>query len=210
MPTSNSIPNSSSNGRFLENFKGRLSGGGARPNLFEVEIAFPSEVLPANTTATQMADKISFLVKATSLPASTVTPIPVPFRGRVLQIAGDRTFDPWQITVINDQDFKVRSAFERWLNWINRSYDNSGQVDPAEYQTDMWVYQLGRPLTTSPTASDTTIPKLRSYKMFGCFPTTVSGISLAYDSNNQIEEFTVDMQVQYWEAYDGSDTVDVK
>lgn len=210
MATNNSIPNNGSSGRFLENFKGRLSGGGARPNLFEVEIAFPSVVLPSNVSATDLQDKLTFLVKATSLPASTVTPIPVPFRGRVLQIAGDRTFDPWQITIINDQDFKVRSAFERWLNWINRSYDNSGQVDPAAYQKDMYVNQLGRPLTDSPISSATTIPKLRSYKMYGCFPTSISGINLAYDANNQIEEFTVDMQVQYWEAFDGNNASDVK
>ena len=205
-----SIPNSGSDGRFLDNFKGRLTGGGARPNLFEVTMAFPSEAVPTNSSVTELSDKLTFMVKATGLPASNITPIPVPFRGRVLQIAGDRTFDPWQITVINDQDFKIRSAFERWMNWVNKHSDNSGQVDPTSYQKDAWVHQLGRPLTKTAITSSDNIPRLRSYHMYGCFPTNVSGISLAYDANNQIEEFTVDLQLQWWEAYNGENTLEVQ
>jgi hypothetical protein len=204
------VPNTGSDGRFLDNFKGRLSGGGARPNLFEVEIKFPKEATPAGVTEAELTDKIKFLVKATSLPASNITPIPVPFRGRTLQIAGDRTFDPWQVTVINDSDFAVRSAFERWMNWINKHSDNSGQVDPASYQTDAWVYQLGRAPTKTATTSADNIPVIRAYHMFGVFPTNVSGISLAYDANNQIEEFTVDLQMQWWESYNSNKGIEVK
>jgi hypothetical protein len=95
MPSIQQIPNSGSDGRFLDNFKGRLAGGGVRPNLFEVEIPFPQAALPSGVNESQINDKVRFLVKAASLPASTITPIPVPFRGRTLQIAGDRTFEPW-------------------------------------------------------------------------------------------------------------------
>lgn len=204
------IPNSGGDGRFLDNFKGRLTGGGARPNLFEITLAFPTEAVPTDSSATALSDKLTFMVKATSLPSSTITPIPVPFRGRVLQIAGDRTFDPWQITVINDQDFSVRNAFERWMNWINKHSDNSGQVDPSAYQKDAWVHQLGRPLTQTAITSADTIPRLRSYHMYGVFPTNVSAIGLAYDANNQIEEFTVDLQVQWWEAYNGNNNLEVQ
>ena len=111
------VPNTGGDGRFLDNFKGRLSGGGVRANLFECEIAFPSIVLPTGVTESNLQDKIKFLVKASALPASTINPISVPFRGRELKIAGDRTFEPWSVTVINDTDFSVRGAFERWVNY---------------------------------------------------------------------------------------------
>lgn len=204
------IPNSGSEGRFLDNFKGRLSGGGARPNLFEVEIKFPRIALPNGVSDSQLTDKIKFLVKSSAIPASNISPIPVPFRGRTLQIAGDRTFDPWQVTVINDADFAVRSSFERWMNYMNKHSDNSGTTDPANYQTDAWVYQLGKAQTQTAITSADNIPIIRAYHMYGVFPTNVSGISLAYDANNQIEEFTVDLQMQWWESYDSNKAIDVK
>ena len=100
--------------RKITDFKSKLTGGGARPNLFEVELAFPSAVGVDNDTL----QKARFLVKAAALPASTVAPIDVPFRGRILKIAGDRTFETWTIKVINDTDFSIRSAFEKWMNTI--------------------------------------------------------------------------------------------
>lgn len=204
------IPNSGSDGRFLDNFKGRMSGGGVRANLFECEIAFPTIVLPNGVTETNITDKIKFLVKASSLPASTITPISVPFRGRELKIAGDRTFEPWSVTVINDTDFSVRGAFERWINYLSRSLDNAGEVNPATYQRDAWVYQLGRaPMNTAVDSADT-IPVLRAYHMYGVFPTNVSAIPVSYADNSSIEEFTVDLQVQYWEAYNGNKGIEVQ
>jgi hypothetical protein len=210
MPSIQQIPNSGSDGRFLDNFKGRLAGGGVRPNLFEVEIPFPAAALPSGVSDSQINDKIRFLVKATSLPASTITPIPVPFRGRTLQIAGDRTFEPWTISVLNDTDFVIRNSFERWMNFINRNSDNSGQIDPAVYQVDAKVYQLGRAPTTNAIQSANSVPILRYYNFHGIFPTSVSGITLSYDANSQIEEFQVDLQVQWWEAYDGNNSVQVR
>ena len=115
------VPNTGGEGRFLDNFKGRLSGGGVRANLFECEIAFPDIVIPSGVSESTLTDRIKFLAKSATLPASTITPISVPFRGRELKIAGDRTFDPWSITVINDTDFIIRGAFERWINFMKQS-----------------------------------------------------------------------------------------
>lgn len=175
--------------RTISDFKSRLSGGGARPNLFEVELAFPDAVAIEN----DVLQKARFLVKAAALPASTIAPIDVPFRGRILKIAGDRTFETWTITVINDTDFSLRSAFEKWMNTINKMSDATGVVDPEAYQKDATVKQLDR---------DGSV--LRSYKFWDIFPTNISTIDVSYETTDTIEEFTVEMQVQWWEAYRGT------
>ncbi len=175
--------------RTISDFKSRLSGGGARPNLFEVELAFPDAVAIDN----DVLQKARFLVKAAALPASTIAPIDVPFRGRILKIAGDRTFETWTITVINDTDFVLRSAFEKWMNTINKMSDGTGVVDPEAYQKDATVKQLDR---------DGSV--LRSYKFWDIFPTNISTIDVSYETTDTIEEFTVEMQVQWWEAYRGT------
>ena len=113
--------------RKISDFKSKLSGGGARPNLFEVVLSFPASA----PTDTNTLDKSRFLIKAAALPSSTVGPINVPFRGRILKIAGDRTFESWTVTVINDTDFAIRSALEKWMNSINRLSDATGATDPA-------------------------------------------------------------------------------
>ena len=191
--------------RTLDQFKGRMLGGGARPNLFECELFFPPDSIPVGTTEDVLSDKTRFLVKAANLPASTLGVIDVPFRGRNLKIAGDRTFDPWTITVINDKDFSIRTAFERWMNLINKHEDNAGKNDPIDYQKDVYVKQFGRPLTSGGTpTSATQIPVLKQYRFYGVFPTSVSAIDLSYDSSDTIEEFTVDLQVQWWDALDPS------
>ena len=173
--------------RTISDFKSKLTGGGARANLFEVVLTFPDLVQPA----TDVLDKSRFLVKAARLPASNIQQIDVPFRGRILKIAGDRTFDSWSITVINDTDFAIRSAFERWMNVINRLSDNTGAVNPADYQADCYVYQLDRDGQS-----------LRSYRFFDTFPTQVGPIELSYDATG-IQEFTVELQVQYLEVIKG-------
>jgi len=175
--------------RKITDFKSKLTGGGARNNLFEVELAFPSAVGIDN----DVLQKARFLVKAAALPASTVAPIDVPFRGRILKIAGDRTFETWTITVINDTDFSIRSAFEQWMNTINKVNDGTGLTDPEEYQADAYVYQLAR---------DGGI--LRSYHFYDTFPTNISTIDLNYETTDTIEEFTVELQVQWWEAQRGT------
>ena len=174
--------------RTITGFKSKLAGGGTRPNLFEVEIAFPNETQIDNDTK----EKSRFLIKAAALPASNITPIDVNFRGRILKIAGDRTFDTWTVTVLNDVDFSIRSAFEKWMNLINKMEDNTGEQDPAIYQPDAYVHQLDRDGST-----------LRTYKFHDVFPTQVSQIDLSYETTDAIEEFTVEFQVQWWEALRG-------
>ena len=177
--------------RTISDFKSKLTGGGARANLFEVVLTFPDIVQPA----TDVLDKSRFLVKAARLPASNISPIDVAFRGRILKIAGDRTFDSWSITVINDTDFAIRSAFENWMNTINRLSDNTGVVNPADYQADCYVYQLDRDGQA-----------LRSYRFFDTYPTQVGPIELSYEATG-IQEFTVELQVQYLEVIKGTSPV---
>jgi len=201
------INNPNTADRTLESFKTRMSGGGARPNLFECELNFPAESLPTGSTPDTLSNKTRFLVKAANLPASNLGIIDVPFRGRNLKIAGDRTFDPWTITVINDTGFEIRNAFERWMNLINKHQDNAGLTNPFDYQKDVYVIQFGKASTSGASAtSDLTIPVLKQYKFYGVFPTSVSAIDLSYDSADTIEEFTVDLQVQWWDALDGNGT----
>ena len=175
--------------RKISDFKSRLSGGGARPNLFEVELAFPDAVAIAN----DVLNKARFLVKAAALPASTIAPVDIPFRGRILKVAGDRTFETWTVTVINDTDFAIRSAFEKWMNAINKLDDASGITDPEQYQKDAMVHQLDR---------DGSV--LRSYKFWDIYPTNISTIDLSYETTDTIEEFTIEMQVHWWEAFRGT------
>jgi hypothetical protein len=174
--------------RKITDFKSKLTGGGARTNLFEVVLSFP-EAAPADT---EVLDKARFMVKAAALPASNVNFLDVAFRGRTLKVAGDRTFESWTITVINDTDFSIRSAFENWMNTMNRVSDNTGVTDPAVYQADAFVYQLDRDGST-----------LRAYHFYDLFPTNISSIPLAYETEG-IEEFTVEMQVLWWEAIRGN------
>ena len=194
------IPNTGSNARTLDTFKSKLLGGGVRPNFFEVELKFPTLGIDDN----DVSDRTRFLVKGANLPASIIAPISVPFRGRELKIAGERSFDSWTITVINDSNFVLRDAFEKWANIINKVSDNAGEVDPTVYQQEAYVHQLGRaPITNPagvPATSGNTVPILRSYHFHGVFPTNVSSIELSYDQNNVIEEFSVEFQVQWWEA----------
>lgn len=174
--------------RKITDFKSKLSGGGTRSNLFEVELAFPAAI----NVDSNVLDKSRFLVKAAALPASNVTPVEVAFRGRTLKLSGDRTFETWTITVINDTDFAIRSAFEKWSNYMNRLSDNTGTTDPTQYQADAFVYQLNR---------DGSI--LRAYHFYDTFPTSIGSINLSYETDS-IQEFTVEMQVHWWEAIKGT------
>ena len=174
--------------RTIADFKSKMAGGGARPNLFEVELVFPDPIAIEN----DVKDKSRFLVKAAQLPASNITPIEVNFRGRILKIAGDRTFDTWTVTIINDVDFAIRSAMEKWMNFINKMEDATGAQDPAAYQPDAYVHQLDRDGST-----------LRTYKFHDVFPTNISAVDLSYETVDTVEEFTVEFQVQWWEAIKG-------
>lgn len=166
----------------VDDFKAKIKGGGARPNLFNVTINFPGYA-GGNVEIT------TFMCKGAQLPASVMEQILIPFRGRELKIAGDRTFEPWNVQVINDTDFVVRDAMERWMDGINGHTTNAGLVDPVAYQADLFVDQLDR---------DGSI--IKRYNFRGCFPTAVSAIDLSYEQSNVIEEFTVEFAIQYWES----------
>ena len=175
----------------ISDFKSALIGGGARPNLFEVELT----TLPGGITWD--ADNFRYMCKAASLPASTIANIDVPFRGRIFKVAGDRTIDVWSVTVINDEDFKLRNAFEEWMNIIAKLDNNLGATQPESYMTNAKVFQLGRGSTKSSTSNtgDANVV-LKEYEMIDIFPTSVSAIDLSYDTGDTIEEFTVEFQVQ--------------
>ena len=177
--------------RTISDFKGALIGGGARNNLFEVELT----TLPAGISWN--ASDFSYMCKAATLPASNVAAIDIPFRGRTFKVAGDRTIDTWTVTIINDESFNLRNAFEEWTDLIAKLENNMGATDPEAYMVNAKVYQLGRGSTpNSKSNSGTANSVLKEYEFYNIWPSTVAAIDLSYDSTDTIEEFTVDFQVQ--------------
>ena len=211
------------NHRTLTGFKAALTGGGARPNLFEVSILNWAGV---NNRADVNSDKgygtwtgddkleFQFMCKAAALPASTLGVVEIPFRGRVFKVTGDKVFDTWTVTVINDEDFSLRTRFEQWVNGMNKSSDGSGATNPASYMGDAIVNQLGRGYgyhgkANNPAESvkysgpdynagtTKTMTPLRTYYLHDIWPSNVSAIDLSYDTTDTVEEFQVEFQVQY-------------
>ena len=164
----------------VDDFKSKIAGGGARPNLFQVTLNFPAYA-GGNTELS------SFLVRAATLPGSTIPEMIVPFRGRQLKMSGDRVFEPWATTIINDTDFDLRNAMERWMNGMNAHSANTGLVNPVDYQADLKVEQLDK---------DGSI--IKKYTFIDAFPTSISPIDLGYDANDVIEEFVCEWSYQYW------------
>ena len=168
----------------INDFKSRLRGGGARPNQFKVTLPFPGYAAVGGETS-----DMSYLCTATSLPGQNLGTVSVPFRGRVLNLAGDRTFNPWSVTVLNDTDFKIYRAFERWMNGINNMTDNEGIANPADYQVDGFIDHLDRDGNS-----------IKQYVFRGAFPTSLGDIALDYGTNNAIESFDVTLSYQYFET----------
>ena len=181
----------------IDDFKASVVNDFARPNLFQVDLNFPATL----GISSDLSTFGNFTVRAANLPASQIGVVEVPFRGRVLKIAGDRTFEPWTITVMNDSKFSMRNAFELWANSIQAANENftaagtlGDATDSTGYFADMLVHQLSRDIK-----SDSENPKiLKSYKFYNVFPSNVSAIDLDFGNNDAIEEFTVELQVQYW------------
>ena len=185
----------------ISDFRGALLGGGARPNLFEVQLA----ALPPGVQGWD-GTNFQYMCKAAQLPASVIANIDVPFRGRIFKVAGDRTIETWSVTVINDEDFKIRNAFEQWMQLIAKLDTNLGATNPDAYMVDAEVFQLGRGSKIgkeSKTNTGNNSAILKQYKMEGLFPTNLSGIDLSYDTGDTIEEFTVEFQVQSFVPYGG-------
>jgi hypothetical protein len=181
----------------ISQFKSQLIGGGARPNLFEVELT----TLPAGIA--WPADNFRYMCKAAQLPASVIANIDIPFRGRIFKVAGDRTIEPWSITIINDEDFRIRKAMEEWVDFIAKLENNLGATDPSAYMVNAKVFQLGRGAApSSQNNSGDRNAVLREYEFIDIFPTSVSSIDLSYDSSDTIEEFVVDFQVQSFSFVD--------
>jgi hypothetical protein len=168
----------------INDFKAKLAGGGARANQFKVTMPFPGYAQVGGEI-----EDLAFLCTTTTIPAMSVGNINVPFRGRQIKIAGDRTFADWSITVLNDTNFKLRNAFERWQNGINNMTDNEGLTNPVDYQVDCFVDHLDRNGNT-----------IKSYTLRGLFPTAISAIDLNYDEAAAVEEFTATFNYQYFES----------
>jgi hypothetical protein len=171
----------------VNQFRSQMTGDGARPNLFEVTLPFPAFAVPGNAQT-----KLTFMCKTAQLPGSTVNAVPVQYFGRELKFAGNRTFADWTITVINDEDFVVRNAFERWLNGLNShslNVRNPAAQTPLGYTVDSEVRQYGKNGNI-----------LKKYKFIGVFPTDVSPIDVDWGANDTIEEFSVNLSYQWWES----------
>ena len=168
----------------INDFKTKLAGGGARKNQFKVTMPFPGYAQVGGET-----EELAFLCQTASIPAMSVGTTTVNFRGRPIYLAGDRTFEAWTITVLNDTNFRLRDAFERWQNGINNMSDNEGLTNPVDYQVDIFVDQLDRNGAT-----------LKSYTLRGAFPTSLADIDLSYTDNNSIETFTTTFTYQYFET----------
>lgn len=166
----------------VDDFKSKLRGGGARANLFKATLNFP-------VYAGGDVELTSFLCKTAQLPQSSTNSFVVPFRGRDLKVAGDRTFEDWTVTIINDTDFTIRDSFERWMNGMNAHSANTGLTNPVDYQADLLVDQLDR---------DESV--IKRYTFRGAFPTILAPIQLDYDTRDAIETFDVTFSYQYWES----------
>lgn len=185
----------------IDDFKANVASDFARPNLFQVDLAFPSGIIN-NSSLVNLGN---FTVRAANLPSSQVGVIEVPFRGRVLKIAGDRTFEPWTITIQNDSGFLLRDAFELWASSIqayNENFTSAAGLGDADdstgYFADMSVHQLARDI------KDGEKPRiLKSYKFYNVFPSNIAAIDLDFGNNDTVEEFTVELQVQYWTPESG-------
>lgn len=168
----------------IEGFKGNFRGGGARPTHYEVQLI---SLLNFITTPTE---KLRFTCKAASLPPSMVNPIPVRYFGREIKFQGDRMFPEWTLTVLNDEDFLVRNALEAWMGRMNGHETNLnkyGNADPALYKADAVINQFGKVGNI-----------IKSYRFIGIWPSNIGDITMSYDATDQIEEYSVTLQYDYW------------
>ena len=168
----------------INDYKTKLAGGGARANQFKVTMPFPGYAQVGGET-----EELAFLCQSTSIPAMEINTATVNFRGRPIYLAADRAFSAWTITVLNDTNFRLRDAFERWQNGIINMSDNEGLVNPVDYQVDAFIDHLDRNGAT-----------IKSYTLRGCFPTSIAAIGLDMDPTETIEEFEVSFRYLFFEA----------
>jgi len=193
----------------ITKFKTQLKGG-VRPNLYEVSVKFPSAALVNVPSGSELTAKTGFLCRSAALPGHSQGVIEVPFRGRFLKIPGDRTFESWTATFYNTKDFDLRRAFEQWVNLGNKVDENLGTLNfggdnaSGAFFQDIDIVQKSKDITTAGGTGNDPNANLRAYKLIGAWPSSVGAINLAFDSNDQIEEFDVEFQYQYFDA--GADT----
>lgn len=173
----------------ISDFKSRMVGGGARSNQFQVELSFPAFV----ASGPAASETGRFLIKAAALPASQIENVQQFYRGRPVNFAGERTFQPWTITVVTDTDFLIRNAFEEWQSGVANYSTTEGITNAADYQVDMLVHQLDRNGEI-----------IKTYRFYDVYPTNVGEIQLSYDNNNQIEEFTAELTYNYFTSATGA------
>ena len=167
----------------IADFKAQLLGGGARANQFRVELTFPTYV----TAGAAVGLQAQFLCKAATLPASVIDNIPVQYRGRAVNFAGEKTFQPWTVSVYNDTTFNIRNAMEKWSNGVQNNAATTGITNPLRYQADLMVHQLDRSGAI-----------VKTYKFIDAYPTNVGPIAVDYETVNQIEMFDVEFHYNYW------------
>jgi hypothetical protein len=173
----------------IADFKAQMIGGGARANQFRVELAFPSYV----TLGVVAGQRAQFLCKAAQLPASTIENIPVLYRGRPVNFAGERVFQPWTVTIYNDTTFGIRNAMEQWQSGVQNYNTTNGRTNPTDYQVDLLVHQLDRNGAT-----------IKTYKFVDAYPTAISAIGLDYEQQNAIEQFDIEFTYNFFTSNTGA------
>lgn len=176
----------------ISDFKSKFSGG-ARPNLFQVQLNWPTSIVQSIMYGASDNDGDTLMIKGATLPSSVLGTIEVPFRGRKLKVAGDRTYETWTITVINDVNMHLRNKFESWMDLISRNAANYKDIPGLEYMQDLYVQQL-----------DAEQNIVKEYRVFDAYPINVSAIELNYETNDTVEEFTVEFNYQYWTSEDSN------
>lgn len=175
----------------IGDFKSQLIGGGARANQFRAYLYFPTWV----TTGSIEGQRAQFLCKSASLPGSQISEIEIPYRGRPVYVAGERTFQPWTVSIYNDVTFGLRNAFETWQSGIQRYSATEGKTNPQDYQVELEIHQLDRNGST-----------LKKYKFSDAFPTDIGPIQLDFGSGTEIEAFDVTFRYNYFTSGTGTDT----
>ena len=165
--------------------------GGVRTNLFKVNFAIPAGV----DTFGLDSNIIGVLTKAAQIPQATLGSIEVPFRGTRYKMPGDRTFEPWTMTVLNDPEMRIRSMFESWSNAFKGFVSNVASADPSEFYSSVDIFQLNQSGNPIPSAGG---EANSAWTLKGCWPSDISAIDLSYDDENTLSQFTVTWQYQYW------------
>lgn len=189
----------------LTSFKGKI-GYGVRPNLFMVQVTDLESNLNDSDKVKGTDADFTFLCRSAGIPASTIGTVEVPFRGRVIKLPGDRTFESWTITVMADEDMSVRGYFEKWMEKLNKHENGAGYT--ADFASTLKVSQLARGTSASDALKDPH-SVVRSYDFYNAFPTNIAQIDLSYDNNNTIAEYTVEFQYDWWEANKSDGSIDI-